>query len=60
MQFFKDLGHSASNLVHRRTDEEEEDPEYLKVGGWVGGSVEEREGVLQGTVVREGDVWWSM
>ena len=30
VQFFKDLGHSATNLVHRRSDDEEEDPEYLK------------------------------
>ena len=36
MQFIKGLGHSASNMVHRRSDDEEEDPEYLKAS--TGGS----------------------
>lgn len=35
VQFFKDLGHSATSLVQRRTDDEEEDPEYLKVRSYI-------------------------
>ncbi|CAD7702434.1 unnamed protein product [Ostreobium quekettii] len=31
MQFFKDLGHSATNLMAGKSDDEEEDPDYLKV-----------------------------
>lgn len=31
MQFFKDLGHSATNLMAGKSDDQEEDPDYLKV-----------------------------
>jgi hypothetical protein len=33
VSFLKDLTHTASNLYHKRTDDEEEEAEYLKVGG---------------------------
>lgn len=33
VSFLRELGHTASNLYHKRTDDEEEDVEYLKVGG---------------------------
>ena len=33
VRFLKELGHSAQNLYQRRSDDEEEDAEYLKVGG---------------------------
>ena len=40
VSFLKDLTHTASNLYHKRTDDEEEEAEYLKVGRagglWVG------------------------
>jgi hypothetical protein len=36
VSFLKDLTHTASNLYHKRTDDEEEEAEYLKVGGCVG------------------------
>lgn len=32
LQLFRTLGHSASNLYQRKTDDDEEDPEYLKAG----------------------------
>lgn len=43
VSFLRELGHTASNLYHKRTDDEEEDAEYLKVGrrgggGWGGGA----------------------
>lgn len=28
--FLRDLGHTASNLYHKRSDDEEEDAEYLR------------------------------
>ena len=31
MGFLRDLSHTASNLYHKRSDDEEEDAEYLKV-----------------------------
>eukprot|EP01024_Parvocaulis_polyphysoides_P048524 TRINITY_DN4632_c0_g1_i1.p1 TRINITY_DN4632_c0_g1~~TRINITY_DN4632_c0_g1_i1.p1 ORF type:complete len:418 (-),score=62.98 TRINITY_DN4632_c0_g1_i1:216-1442(-) len=31
MQFFKDLAHSTQNLVQGRSDDAEEDPEYLRI-----------------------------
>lgn len=31
--FLRDLSHTASNLYHKRSDDEEEDAEYLKVRG---------------------------
>lgn len=31
LQLFRDLGHSTASLVHGKHDEEDEDPEYLKV-----------------------------
>uniref|UniRef100_A0A061QU72 Sorting nexin-1/2 n=1 Tax=Tetraselmis sp. GSL018 TaxID=582737 RepID=A0A061QU72_9CHLO len=35
LQFFKDLQHSASNIVSGKSDDEEEDPEYLKVKEYI-------------------------
>ncbi|KAL4452515.1 hypothetical protein ABPG75_008177 [Micractinium tetrahymenae] len=35
VSFLRDLGHTASNLYHKRTDDEEEDAEYLKVRAYV-------------------------
>jgi hypothetical protein len=32
VSFFRELGQTASNLYHKRTEDEEEDAEYLKVG----------------------------
>lgn len=43
--FLRDLSHTASNLYHKRSDDEEEDAEYLKVG-WLGG-VGRQGGMLQ-------------
>ena len=34
VSFLKELSHTASNLYHKRTDDEEEEAEYLKVPGW--------------------------
>lgn len=31
LQMFRDLGHSTASLVHGKHDEDDEDPEYLKV-----------------------------
>jgi hypothetical protein len=33
--FLRDLSHTASNLYHKRSDDEEEDAEYLKVRAYV-------------------------
>jgi hypothetical protein len=35
--FLRELSHTASNLYHKRTDDEEEDAEYLRASGWQGG-----------------------
>mmetsp|Transcript_6118 Transcript_6118/g.17083 ORF Transcript_6118/g.17083 Transcript_6118/m.17083 type:complete len:450 (-) Transcript_6118:213-1562(-) len=35
IQFFKDLQHSATNIMTGRTDDEEEDPQYLKVKEYI-------------------------
>jgi sorting nexin-1/2 len=32
LQLFRTLGHSASNMYQRKTDDDDEDPEYLKAG----------------------------
>lgn len=34
LQMFKDLGHSTANLMSGKHDDEEEDPDYLKVCGY--------------------------
>lgn len=52
VQFFKGLGHTATNLVHRRTDDEEEDPEYLKVRAGLGGVAAAGGGLRSGTCRR--------
>ncbi len=31
LQMFKDLGHSTANLMSGKHDDEEEDPDYIKV-----------------------------
>ena len=31
LQMFRDLGHSTASLVHGKHDEDDEDPDYLKV-----------------------------
>ncbi|EFN54738.1 hypothetical protein CHLNCDRAFT_59686 [Chlorella variabilis] len=35
VSFLRELGHTASNLYHKRTDDEEEDVEYLKLRAYV-------------------------
>lgn len=35
VRFLRELGHSAQSLYQRRSDDEEEDPEYLKVRAYV-------------------------
>lgn len=32
LQLFKDIGHHTSNLMSGKQDDEEEDPDYIKVG----------------------------
>ena len=33
LQLFKDLGHSTANLMSGKHDDEDEDPDYIKVSG---------------------------
>lgn len=36
VQFFKDVQHKATNLMAGKSDDEQEDPEYLKVREYIG------------------------
>ena len=42
LQLFKELTHNTASLVHGRHDEDDEDPEYLKVCAMDGRSLRSR------------------